>query len=287
MDIFGENNIKSLILEILSKGPREGVDLIKQIQSVRKGTTKQGVYKALRALIKDRVVVKHRKNLMLNQIWLNKMNNFVEQTDKNYLTGQKARDNTDTLDFMKEGDKISYIFKSYDALDRFHSHIFSLIIKKTDPQSPLYAYNPHEWFILKTNLKENEDYLFDWLRERDKQLYFTIGHENILDKKFRKDYSSEEFEIAIDVNTNYPENLYINVIGNYVIEMKNDKQFAEKLHMIYENSENQDEASEKIKSLLKTKHKIKMVLSYNSQKAKKIKAKLRKNFLIPKELKNK
>ncbi len=273
-------------MDSLSKEPKKGAVLVEEIKNIRKSTTKQGVYKALRVLIKEKLVVKYRRNLMLNQIWLNKVNKFLKQTDENYL-GKKGDQDIDTLEWMTEGSRMSYVFNSYDSLDRFHSHIFSLIIKKTDPQAPLYVYNPHEWFVLKTNLKENEDFLFDWLKERGRQVYFTIGHGTFLDKNFRKNYSSEEFEIAIDEKTNYPENCYINIIGNYIIEMKNNKEFAGKLHAIYENSTDENEASEKITALLKTKHKIKMILSCNSQKAKKVKAKLGKNFFIPKELKNK
>jgi hypothetical protein len=283
MNIFGENNIRSLILSSLSKAPKKSVDLIKEIKTTRKGTTKQGIYKALRVLIKEKLVVKYRRNLMLNQIWLNKVNKFLKQTDENYL-GEKREKILDTLEWMAEGSKISYIFNSYDSLDKFHSHTFSLIIKKTDLQSPLYIYNPHEWFVLKTKLKENEDFLFDWLKEKDRQVYFTIGHNTSLDKKFRKDYSSEEFQVAIDEKINYAENYYINIIGDYVIEMKNDKIFAEKLNAIYENCADEDEAIKKIEILLKTKHKIKMVLSCDSAKAKKFKTKLGKNFFIPKEL---
>lgn len=287
MNTLGGNSIRSMILDVLSKGSIKGVDLVEEIQKVRKGSTKQGVYKALRVLIEDKIVVKYRRNLMLNQIWLNKISKFLKQTDKNYLLKEKQNEKIDTLDWMKDGSKISYVFNSYDALDRFHSHTFSLIIKKTDPQAAIYVYNPHEWFVLKTNLKENEDYLFDWLKERDRQMYFTIGHGTVLDKNFRKNYSSEEFEIAIDEKTCYAENHYINVIGDYVIEMKNDIVFAKKLNAIYESSKSEDEASEKIKKLLRIKHGIKMVLSRDGNKAKKIKAKLGKNFLIPKELKNK
>lgn len=286
MDIFGENNLRSLILGSLSRGPKKGAVLIAEIKNIRKGATKQGIYKALRALIENKIVVKYRKNLMLNQIWLNKVDEFIQETDENYL-GKKHSQSIDTLDWITEGSKISYVFKSYDSLDKFHSHIFSLIIKKTDPQSPLFVYNPHEWFVLKTDLKENEDYLFDWLKERSRQLYFTIGHDTLLDKNFRKNYSSAEVEIAIDEKTNYPENYYINVIGNYVIEMKNNKEFAEKLHAIYTSTEDEEGAGEMIKKLLKTKHKIKMILSCDSQRAKKLKAKLGKNFFIPKELRNK
>ena len=286
MYIFRENNLKSMILEILAKGPKDGVDLIEKIKTIRKDTTKQGIYKALRVLIKEKVIIKHRKSIMLNQIWINKLNNLVQQTDENYLISKKPA-KTDTLDWMKEGSRIHYVFDSYDSLDRFHSHIFSLIIKKTDTHSPLFAYSPHEWFILKTNLKENEDYLFDWLRDRNRQTYFTIGHKTSLDKKFRDAYSSEGFEIAIDENTSYPENYYLNIIGNFVIEMKNEISFANKLHEIYLSTKSENEASEEIKELLKAKHKIRMTLSCDEQKAKRLKTKLGKNFLIPKELRDK
>ncbi|HBT45780.1 MAG TPA: hypothetical protein DEA43_02770 [Candidatus Moranbacteria bacterium] len=275
-----------MVLESLAKGPQKGVDLIEEIKTIRKGTTKQGIYKAFRSLIKEKAIVKYRKNLMLNQIWLNKLDKFIKQTDENYLNKENKKV-IDTLDWMTKGSKISYVFNSYDSLDKFHSHIFSLIIKRTDSQAPIYVYNPHEWFVLKTGLKENEDYLIDWLGERNRQLYFTIGHETILDKKFRDAYSSEKLEIAIDESMNYPENYYVNVIGDYVIEMKNDTMLAEKLDAIYIDSINEVEASEKIKTLLKTKHKVRMVLSCDTQKAKKIKAKLGRNFLIPVDLKDK
>jgi hypothetical protein len=161
------------------------------------------------------------------------------------------------------------------------------MIKKTDSQAPIYVYNPHEWFVLGINLKKNEDYLFGWLKEIKRQLYFTIGYDTILDKKFREEYESDELQIALDEKMKFSKNYSVNIIGNYIAESRSDMRFAENMHSIYENTANYDEAGEHVRKLLKQKYKLKMIISYDSRRAKKLKDKLAKNFFIPKELRDK
>jgi hypothetical protein len=282
MDVFTENNLRSLILEILSKGPLKAVVLIEQIQKKRLAT-RQAVYLALRGLIKDEVVVKYRKKVMLNQIWINKLGEFVKDTDKNYTFQRKGSREINELDSMREGDKISYIFNNFHSQDIFYSHLFSLLIKKTNSRSPVYIYNPHEWFIFFR--EKNEKYLFDWLRKNGHQLYLMLGHKTDLDRSFRDEFNSDEVSIDIDEKANFPENYYLNIVGNYVTETTIDKRLAQKINLIYENSKTESEADEKIKELMKRKNKIKTVVSFNSQKARKFKTKFAKDFFIPKELK--
>ncbi len=276
-----------MILTSLSEGPKTSVDLIEEIKKKRSGATKQGVYKALRNLLQSENVVKYRKNLVLNQLWLNKVGAFLRQTDKNYLTNKKPKKSHDSLDWMQEGSRMSLVFNSYELHDKFYSHLFSLIIKKTDSQAPIYVYNPHEWFVLGINLKNNEDYLFGWLKEIKRQLYFTIGYSTALDKKFREEYESDELQIALDEKMKFPKNYSVNVIGNYIAESRSDMKFAENMHNIYENTTNYDEAGESVKRLLQKKYKLKMVISYDTKRAKKLKDKIAKNFFISKELRDK
>lgn len=287
MNIFGDNTIKYMILTALSEGPKTSVDLIDEIKNKRPGATKQGVYKALRSLLQSENVVKYRKSLVLNQLWLNKIGAFLRQTNKNYLVNKRSKKSHDSIDWMQEGSKLSLAFKSYEVHDKFYSHLFSLIIQKTDPRSPIYVYNPHEWFILGVNLKKNEDYLFNWLGEIGRQLYFTVGYNTSLDKKFREKYESDEIQIALDEKMKFPKNYSVNVIGNYIAESRSDMGFAENIHNIYENTANYDEAGESVRKLLQKKYKLKMIISYNPERAKKLKDKLAKNFFIPKELRDK
>lgn len=287
MDIFGDNTINNLILTSLSEGPKKGVDLIEEIKHKRKGSTKQGVYKALRGLLESERVIKYRKNLALNQLWLNKVDAFLRQTDKNYLINKKPKKSHDSIDWMQEGSKMSLVFNSYELHDKFYSHLFSLIIKKTDPQSPIYVYNPHEWFVLGVNLKKNEDYLFGWLKEIKRQLYFTIGYNTTLDRKFREEYGSDEIQIALDEKIKFPMNYSVNIIGNYIAESRSDMQFAENMHTIYENTEDYHEAGQRVRELLQKKYRLKMIISYDTKRAKKLKDKLAKNFFVPRELREK
>jgi hypothetical protein len=59
------------------------------------------------------------------------------------------------------------------------------------------------------------------------------------------------------------------------------------MHSSYENTKNYNEASAAVRKLLQQKYRLKMVITYDSKMAKKLKNKLAKNFFIAKESRGK
>lgn len=78
------SSLESMIITLLQKGPLNTTVLIETIKSIRKSTTKQGVYFALRSLSKQEVVVFRSKQASLNVRWIKKMSQFFSSAEKTY-----------------------------------------------------------------------------------------------------------------------------------------------------------------------------------------------------------
>lgn len=281
---LGKDNIKNLVIDLLSGGSKRTTEIISTVQSIRSGATRQAVYLALRNLIKEEIAVKHSKKVMLNQIWIDQLNEFVKKVDKNYLENYKESKIKNSVSEISEGDKIIYLFKDLNLFDTFWNHTFSIIIKKTNASTPLYLYNPHEWTLLAR--EKSEKYMYKWLERKKPKTYFAIGGNTDLDKTVRKSYSSNSIEIATGEKMGFENNYCLAIVGNYLIETFLDKKSADKIDTIYNKEENGEEASRKIKEIVNEKSKFKIIVSVNSEKSKKLKKKFEKIFFIPEKLKN-
>ena len=280
---LGKDNIRNLTIDLLSSGLLKTTDLIEKVKSIKSGTTKQAVYLALRNLIKEEIVVKYSRKVMLNQIWVNQLNEFADKVDKNYLENYKGEKAGNELAKMIEGDKIIYLFKNLHLFDTFWNHNFSMIIKKTNKLAPLYLYNPHEWTLLARS--ESEKYMYKWIGKKRPKTYYAIGENTDLDKLVRKNYSSEAIEFSVGSKMGFKDNYYLAIMGNYLIETFLDKKLADRIDNIYNKVENEKEAARKIKEITSVKSRFKIVVSINSEKAAKLKKKFEKIFFIPKEIK--
>jgi hypothetical protein len=282
MNISTSHDIKSAIINLLSRGAKESIFLVDEIKKMRKGTTKQAVYHSLRDLLKEEVITKHKKEVALNQLWIKKLHDFAKETDRSYALKFENKISLEQFELLNEKDKISYTFRNFDYYDVFWAHTFSLITKRIDSRSPLYLYNPHEFFILVR--EKREKYLINWMKKNNRSVYLTLGSDTPLDKQFSKNYSSDIFQVAIDPKFNFPNNYYLGVIGDYVFETFFDKELCDKIEKIYLKCASESKAREELEKIVSKKYKMKLSIQNNPTKAAKLKKKLSKNFFIPKDL---
>lgn len=282
MILTEQKNTEEIIVEILSGGPIKTADLIQKIKKIKQGITKQTVYSALRKLRKEEVVIMYKKEAMLNQAWILKLYDFLENTDKNYIFAHKKSGYIEGVNQLSEGDKITYHFKDFRTLDIYWAHIFFVILKKVDKKAPIFIFNPHEWFLLIRD--EPEQKAFEWLKKERRPTFLTLGHETPLDKLIVKEYSSKTVSVAIDTKTNYPDDYYVAVVDDYVLETKFDASMAREINRVYKAAQSPGEkVIGAVREIISKKYKAKVIVSKNKNKAEKIKKKLAKNFFIPKE----
>ncbi|HEY4477662.1 MAG TPA: hypothetical protein VJB09_00095, partial [Candidatus Paceibacterota bacterium] len=274
-------NLEDLILLSLQKGPQNGVQLIHKIQKVRPSTTKQAVYKVLRNLKSQEVVVLHAKRVSLSQIWINKMSEYFNLARRNYAGGVHTGE-----DFLSlsDGDKISYNFSNPRFTDAFWIHACSILSQVMKSDEPIYFYNPHEWFLLARY--DTERSFFDLIKKSNQQLLVTVSDNTVLDKLVAKEFDGDVLQYHMNTKRLFQkDNFYLNIFGDFLIEVWIDKKVSEDIDKFYiESRVFGAEAFESLQGIINQKGKTKLVISRNKAKAEKLKKLFKKNFCIRKQI---
>lgn len=277
MNIVHPESIEDHILVTLQKGVLPIVMLIEKIKQERPGTTKQGVYLIIKRLKKQEIVVVHNKNVSLSTVWLSALDKFV--SDAEYNTKHTTSAGNSFLD-LKQGEKLQYYFKNPILTDAFWSHVFLTLVETSSPLSPILLYNPHEWFLLTRT--ENETELFKKITDRSQKLAVLSGNKTFLDKYVRKYFDGTKSMYETPDDMPFPKNnYYINIIGDFIIEVWLDRKIADQLDKFYTDvTQFNDIEKHRLESILMQKGKNRFSITNNKRKADTLRRKFKKYFFL-------
>lgn len=277
MSLLKPIRIEEYVLEELKNGPKETVNLINEVKDKRPNTTKQAVYTALRKMKVEQIVLSSKKVTALHAIWIQKMRVYLENASQNYSTVQ----NPGNFLTLEDGDKIRYSFKDSYKTDVFWTHAYYLFLEILEPGEPVYLYNPHELFLLLN--PENEIALFEATIKKGFPLLVTTGNTTWLDKKVREYFDGERSQYHTLSRPLFPNNYYINIFGDFLIEVWLDETVSEKIAEFYQRTSEWNTATHKeLENIFSQKGPTKLVISKNLKKTKRLKASLRRHFAIKK-----
>ena len=279
MLLSSQTNIEDKILTHLTYGPKLIVDLIAILKKQRPGTTKQGVYNALRALKRDEVVVTHKKQASLNLAWVNKISAFTSQAQNFYLEG---RLDSVCLKILEQGGKIQYFFKNPTLTDAFWCHAIYILLESVTSGQPVYLYNPHCWVYI--TRPESERGLRDYIINKKIQYLVAVHGKYPLDKYIINEFNGESSQYYMSETLPFkPDNYYFNVIGDYLIEVWEDHKLTTKIENLYKRITIVTEKEiEELKKIVKSSGRTKLVISKNPNKIQKYKRIFEKHFFIKK-----
>ena len=271
------HGLEQSIISHLQKGPLSTVGLLSFLRKTRRGTTKQGMYAALRKLVKAEVVVKHKTQVSLNATWLTRIETFVSLANHFYASNARSGNFLDIVD----GDRISYEFKNANATDTFWIHVLLLLVEAY-PGATFFAYNPHCWFFLVR--PESERTLRDVIVRNKSQYLVAVGGRRPLDRAIKREFDGKRSQYAMRESPLFKKNnYYVNVIGDYVIEVWIDVAHAEAIERLYRSAESfTPEIEDELRDIINSKGKTKLVVSRDKKKAEKLRRTLAKPFYVQK-----
>lgn len=206
-------NIEETLVRKLAEGPREKQVLIHEVVA-ELTVTPQAVYKALRKLFAEEVMLQKDDSISLSLTWIE------EEVQRLNAIAQKydALSRPHAFLTLREGESLRLRFKTLKALDLFWTEAF-LLLEKTLPESlPAYSVSPHDWFNI---LRPKTDSL--WTKKQNRFQRLIITHPLELDKKEARKRNVAGFEVMINANPfKQEENEYKNIIGPWVFEVKID-----------------------------------------------------------------
>lgn len=265
-------SIEDIIIELVKNGPVRTTDLISRIKPK---TTKQGVYRVLRLLTKEEIIVIHKKMISLNIRWLNKINNFSTLAQYYYVKDKSVIGNFLNL---QEEEKIKYTFNSLALTDAFWNHAIYLLLQIIPAQENWLAYNPHAWFFL---ARLDEERAIMKTITKDRQYLLTVGHQTIMDKIICKEFDGTRSQYYMSNKVKFKNNYYLNVLGDFIIEVYLDQDITQAIENWYNITKKiNDQNISELKKIIQTKKKNKLVITRNSCKARKLKQQFQKIFYI-------
>lgn len=263
-----KENIESQIIDMLIKGPLSPVFVVRSIIK-EKGVTKEAVYKSLRQLLQKEHVVKSGQKISLSNQWVIKMADKWKQAEMKYI----GKSNIQML-----GDKSSVVYtcKTIDQLDSLWNHAILDILYTLNPKTTLLLYSPHYWFPCLRNTSEYT--LMHTIKNRGHRWLQLAGFTKMLDKDLKKYFPLDEIEYH---PANVNEKTYINVLGEYFIEVTLDKKANNYINKWYDKySVFSNESITELEKVLKIKGVYKLKISKNKNKISKFKKIFNKYYLI-------
>ena len=242
-----------------------------ELQNEKIHATHQGIYKSLRFLIKEEVVVKHKDYFSLNEEWKSKLVNDL-QSDRNFE--------------LSEHESIYFDLNSLIHLDQQWKNI-TLAIQKNISQFPIFFYNPHDiWSFLSDSRKKSEETYYKNL-EKDKIFTFTVNGGNTeFDKLIKKQRENDYFKVNLGEEI-FKKTDYITIMDDYITTVRINKKTSELIEKCFKESENFITFQKEIQKVGIEKKKVKLIIERNKEKAKKLRKKISKDFYISRELREK
>lgn len=272
--IFSKNEtFEDIIIEQLLSKESSVREIHLFFQKKNISITVQGIYKILRHLISDEIVLKRKNIYSLSEEWKNKIITHFQEKENKVIT-------------LSENESIKLNLNSLVHLDQQWKNIV-IPLQKQKKDFPVFLYNPHKfWLYLSPSRKESELNYYQSFQERKIFCFSLIGGDTLHDQKLKKNLKHDYLQINIDKNI-LPKTDYLIIIQDYIITTRLSKNISKEIEFLYTQSSDEENLEKEIQKLNIEKKKVKLIIERNHEKAKKIRKRLSKDFYISRELREK
>jgi hypothetical protein len=259
------------ITEALLETPMDVSQIQSYLSHKKTHATAQGIYKTLRELINEDVVVKQKKTYFISNVWREKLGKIVSQRPPFKLS---------------ENEKTVYHFNKLENLDMFWKHTIADIQNEFET-FPVFHANPHNFWYLVPGRKKSEEEYRNTFSEVAKFAFTIIGGTTQFDKGQKQKYGQGHEQFHFEKKYPFNRRDHLSVIGPYIITTRVSVSLARTTDRLYETCFTEKELQEKLESEFKKHGSVTMTVEHNEVTAKQLRKKMSSDFHIPKELREK
>lgn len=261
--LFGNNNnLENYVVVALAQG---GAATVPQLMAgLRiKGVlpSVQGIYRVLRKLQGEGVIVKEKEHYTVRIPWILDISSFTQALEMKYVNGEYFQ----KLISLQEKSKTIWHFTDIYKLNDFWSQLISVLIKNSK-EKILCNYHPHAWFYL---IQMRQEYQYIKTSNKNlKKRYTLVGGNEYLDvwaTKFWKDPRIQYFLAPQEQWLTQERATNISIIDDYVLTIKHEKKFANAIDNLYKTVVTTQELStERLEAIFQKRTKGSIILQRNS-----------------------
>lgn len=237
-------------------------------QKYSKNITPQALYRTLKRLVNEGVVVKSGVLFTINAEWVQNVVTFFS--------------NSESLS-LGEGESISYSFLSLSALDAYWKHIVAELSNLLK-DAPIFFYNNHVIWLHLEGRKENQESYLNSFDLENKHAFFVVGGNTQADQDFKKNFNRQYLRVELRSISSIKYDS-VTVYGDYIVTVKFKKRTTDFVNRLYKECKTDKDFEEGLKKSLEARLSVTLVIKKDKKKAYKLRQILSKNFYVPSSLK--
>lgn len=230
-------------------------------------TSIQRIHALVKNLIEDKVVLKQKKRLYINEEWLNDLQEYLPKKPSFSIS---------------EGESLRWKFNSLEHLDEFWKTLTFQLVKK-HKEIPIFLYVPYDIWKYAPERSSSECDFYDYLEEKQRQSYYLIGNNENFDRQSQKERDRNFIKSTQNKHKGLGEE-HLVVIKDTVIKTRLKEMDMEKIKDCYKENLTIDLFQEEITKILAEIKSASFTVENNKEKAKNLRKKIAKDFYVPKTI---
>lgn len=268
-----DEDLEEKIVRILSaQSPATAQELQRLLSKEGQKYSLQGIYKELRKLQREGVILKVRERYQPTLSWMYSVVDLSRSLQSNYLVRQYSGEI-----LPQSGENRRWVLTDFLRLDDLWLHLIMCFFQQAR-EPVMYEWLPHPWFLIFGAEKEKR--MNRCLEKHKGRIYAIIGGDSLLDKIYCKNWEGAPVQLNFSSGPFEDQRCcYYSLLDDFLLTVKVPKKEAEVIDKVFETSGTKAEASEKFeKYLLNQKVRVPLLVEHNPEKAKVYRRKFKDYF---------
>jgi predicted transcriptional regulator len=214
-------------IDIVADRPGITVSELHERLCKRESVTLQHVYRIISRLIDTQVLIKRKRGLSLNLLWLSHVELLVQSAKEKLLEAPDVS----FLAELADGKRVTLPAQSLQQVQALWHHLLiqlNTIVPRTGDRM-LHKYYSHPLWLLHA---EGDKSFYERIAKKGIRCFWLLGNETYLDMRAVESYK-HLFRIAVTDKSPFPTEGYnVNVIGDFVIECVFPKVIQDHVEML-------------------------------------------------------
>lgn len=183
----------------------------------------KAVYKELKKLCDLEVLIRYRGELRIHQKWLEEVRSLSAMADAAHMVLPQT---------SRELILGRWSFRDLGALNSFWDDLLLQLIRTSEVRH-ICSFNPHPWWML---IQEGESrHFYRILKRKGICMYKICSSDTYLDRWAGEEYRKQGVHVGFAKSPLQGERKYLNVLGDYLVEIRLGVRAERKLHELSEN----------------------------------------------------
>jgi hypothetical protein len=255
--------IEESIVEELARHDSTAHAILIFHNKLSKPVTLQAVYKALKKLVAEGVVLKHKNIFSLNNVWRREVISLFQRAE--------------AFPKLQANESIIYSFKSLPQLDAYWKHIQE---GSSNEVSVTYFFCPHQYWWFVPGRRESEILFYQQFEKNKRHAVLLLGGATSVDKHQRTLIGNSYVQVHAEAeNTLHIEDT-VTVKKDLIITTRLPRFINNQIHNVFKQNLSMERTEELLQKIFARKVAVKIRIERNAKKAEKLTKQIGKYFYI-------